>query len=106
MLTFGKSGSGASGCYRLISYFGVSKFSNSFLFNENYVTYGAMLTFGKTSSGTSGSYCRISYFGVRELIDSFFFATDLRFAFGAVYYAIVRAFLRASSLYSILFNCV
>ena len=81
-------------------------FGNYCLFNENYVTYGAVLTFGKTGCGTSRCYCFVDYFVMRELIDSFFFATDLSFAFGAVYYAIVRAFLRASSLYSILFNCV
>ena len=56
MLTCGKTGCGTSGCYCLVDHLGVTKCINSFLCNENLVTYRTMLTDGKTGCGTGRSY--------------------------------------------------
>ena len=68
----------------------MSKCRNSLLFNENFVTYGAMLTFSKSGCGTSRSNCFVGYFGMSGSSNSNGFAADLYTAYGTVNNLIVR----------------
>ena len=45
---------------------GVSECIDCFLFNKNYLTYGAVRAFGKSCCGTCRSYCFVGHFGVAE----------------------------------------